>query len=386
MPGTARNGPGALIAGGGIAGLTASLALRNAGFVTRVFEAAPDFSELGVAVILGPNGMKSLRALGRGIFDAVVHQGMATRKYSTARLIDPSGSAVGLDAARADGIDLVELFGAPQVTIRRNRLQNILLDAHKGSEVHGSRRLVDFDEDAETVTARFEDGSQETGDLLIGADGINSTVRAILHGAEDSQFTGWASLRGIIPHYTLPSGYETGVQIVDGNAFVIVMPIDGGDCYVSTSWPVEENTWPHDPIVAWEGVIRRIDGWFIAEDALRAVDTSTVVPREVRDRVAIPSWSKGRATLVGDAAHAMSNNWGQGANSAMEDGVVLARCLVELPDLRAALSAYDTLRIPRTARLQKASRDLSTQRGDIGEFLAWLHSYDAATTPLPIGR
>jgi salicylate hydroxylase len=386
MPGDSRNGLGALIAGGGIGGLTASLALRNAGFTTRVFEAASDFTELGVAVILGPNGMKSLRALGRGIFGAVVEQGVATRKYSTARLIHSSGSSVGLEAGRADGVDLVDLFGAPQVTIRRNRLHNILLDAHGGKGVHSSRRLVDFDEDAGTITARFEDGSQDTGDVLIGADGINSTVRALLHGAEDSQFTGWASLRGIIPHYTLPKGFETGVQVVDGNAFVIVMPIDGGDCYLTTSWPVEENTWPHDPILAWKCVMQRVDGWFIAEDALRAVDSSTVVPREVRDRAAIPSWSKGRATLVGDAAHAMSNNWGQGANSAMEDGVILARCLAESSDLRDALNAYDTLRVPRTARLQKASRDLLTQRGDISEFLAWLHNYDAATTPLLISR
>lgn len=385
MPGISRNGPGALIAGGGIAGLTASLALRNAGFTTRVFEAAPDFSELGVAVILGPNGMKSLRALGRGTFDAVIEQGVATRKYSTARLIHSNGSSVGLEAARGEGIDLVDLFGVPQVTIRRNRLHNILLDAHEGREIHSSRRLVGFDEDAGTVTARFHDGSDETGELLIGADGINSTVRALLHGAEDSRFTGWGSLRGIIPHYTLPRGYETGVQVVDGDAFVIVMPIDGGDCYITTSWRVQENTWPRDPIVAWEGVMRRVDGWFIAEHALRAVDTSTVVPREVRDRVAIPSWSRGRATLVGDAAHAMSNNWGQGANSAMEDGVILARCLAEIPDLRAALDGYDTLRIPRTTRLQEASRDLSTQRGDISEFLAWLHSYDAATTRLLSG-
>jgi salicylate hydroxylase len=174
------------------------------------------------------------------------------------------------------------------------------------------------------------------------------------------------------------------VQIVDGDAFVIVMPIDGGDCYLTTSWPVKENTWPRDPIAAWEGVMRLVDGWFIAEDALRAVDTSSVVPREVRDTVPIPSWSKGTATLVGDAAHAMSNNWGQGANSAMEDGVILARCLAGISDVRAALSAYDTLRIPRTTRIQKASRDLSTQRGDISEFLAWLHNYDSATTPLLI--
>jgi 2-polyprenyl-6-methoxyphenol hydroxylase-like FAD-dependent oxidoreductase len=78
----------------------------------------------------------------------------------------------------------------------------------------------------------------------------------------------------------------------------------------------------------------------------------------------------------------MSNNWGQGANSAMEDGVILGRCLAEIADPRAALSAYDALRIPRTTRIQKASRDLSNQRGDIGEFLAWLHNYDAATTPV----
>src|SRR5205807_10095719 len=131
MPGIARNGPGALIAGGGIAGLTASLALRNAGFITRVFEAAPDFSALGVAVILGPNGMKSLRALGRGIFDTVVEKAVATRTYSTARLVHSSGSAVGFEAAQAYGIDLVDLFGVPQVTIRRNRLHNILLEAHE---------------------------------------------------------------------------------------------------------------------------------------------------------------------------------------------------------------------------------------------------------------
>jgi salicylate hydroxylase len=385
MPGAAQNGLGVLITGGGIGGLTASLALRNEGFATTVFEAAPDFSELGVAVILGPNGMKSLRALGRRIFEAVVEQGSPTRKYSTARLIDPSGRSVGPGAAQSDEVDLVDLFGAPQVTIRRNRLHKILLDAHEDKGVHSSRRLVGFDEAQGAVRARFADGSREAGQLLVGADGINSTVRAVLHGAEESRYTGWASIRAIIPRYRLPAGYEAGVQIVDGDAFVIVMPIDGGDCYLTTSWPVEENTWPRDPLLAWEGVIRRVDGWFIAEDALRAADASTVVAREVRDLAPIPLWSKGRVTLAGDAAHAMSNNWGQGANSAMEDGLVLARCLAEIPDVGAALNAYDTLRIPRTTRIQQASRDLSTQRGDISEFLGWLHTYDAATTPLLSG-
>lgn len=366
------------VVGGGIGGITASIALRNAGFATCVYESRTDFAELGVAVILTPNGLNALAGLGGGIVDRVLADGLAVPVNGVVKLFAPDGTAVN-DTGRPP-MDLVRRFGRPQVTIRRNVLHRILLDAHGQAGLHGASHLVGLDNFSDGVVARFRDGSAERADLLVGADGLHSAVRGVLHGQSAPRYTGWSNLRGVSSGVVLPAAHSHGLAILDGRDHVMSCPVGrDGSLYWSSAFEIASGEWPRDPRQAWEEVLSRISGWHVVEDIVKAADPTTLVPREIRDRPPLESWSAGRVTLLGDAAHPMSNFWGQGANSAIEDGVVLARYLSDTDgDIPTALAAYDGERVPRTTELVRGSASVEGHLGDHEAFLHWIYSYDAA--------
>lgn len=366
------------VIGGGIGGVTASIALRNAGFRTCVYESKADFSELGVAVIISPNGLNALHSLGRGIADAVLHQGLPVPVNGVVRLVDPDGAP--LNATGRPPIDLVARFDAPQVTIRRNVLHRLLLAAHGRAGLHSGAELVGLHDTGRGVTFAFQDGSSESADLVVGADGLHSVVRTVLHGADKPRYTGWSNLRGVSSAVALPEGYEYGVAVLAGRDHVMSCPVGrDGSLYWSSAFEIEAGAWPRDGRAAWDEVRSRISGWFGVETIVDAVDPTTLVPREIRDRPPLESWSRGGVTLLGDAAHPMSNFWGQGANSAIEDGIVLARYLADADgEIGAALPRYDAERVPRTAKLVLGSASVEHHLGDHESFLDWIYSYDAA--------
>lgn len=370
-----------LIAGGGIGGIAASIALRNVGFVTRVFESKPNFSELGVSVILSPNGLKSLAALGHGIAESVIERGYAASVHAPLRLCRPDGTLIG---ERSFG-DLEQLYGAPQVPVRRSVLHQILIDAHGSDGLDAASGVVGFLEDDGRVTVHLSSGRVATGGVLVGADGLHSTVRRVLWGAQVPRYSGWSSLRGMACDVTPPAGWEEGLAIVDGHDHVMCARVGEREYYWSAGIETGPGTWPKDPRVAHERLLRRIQGWAVVEDVVRAADPRLLVSREIRDRPPLGAWSSRRVTLLGDAAHPMTNFWGQGANSALEDAVVLARCMERGTDLTSSLVTYDAARVPRTSRLVEMSSNMDGHLGDPREFVRWTYSYDPATVELPPG-
>jgi 2-polyprenyl-6-methoxyphenol hydroxylase-like FAD-dependent oxidoreductase len=361
-----------LIIGGGIGGLAASIALQNAGLSTLVFEATPAFTALGVSVSISPNGMKSLRALGHGIVQKVESVGRPLKSNGALRLVDPEGNPVG---APSD-LDVAGKYGDPIVVIRRLKLHDYLIGAQQAGTLHANKRLTGLRDDGSHVTAIFADGTTATGDILIGADGLHSVVRKVLHGTEAPRYTGWGNLRGLANDLKPPDGYEDGIVILSDQDHVLVLPLGDGGCYISCAFKTPVDTWPRDPEAAWREVLRRCEGWYFCPEAVRSIDRETLLAREIRDHNPLESWAVGRSTLLGDAAHAMSNFWGQGANTSLEDAVVLARCFDDGQDGVSALLAYERARITRTSVLQEASARVDGHTRDNEAFVAWQYTYD----------
>jgi 2-polyprenyl-6-methoxyphenol hydroxylase-like FAD-dependent oxidoreductase len=383
---TVRDRPHVVIVGGGIGGMTASIALRNEGFRTEVFERQREFSALGVGVILCTNAIKSFGALGRGVRDAVIAGGSKITDDFLHRGHFHNDDAFALRGASNEGPTLEEEFGAPQVAIRRSQLLEILVKAHGPEGLHTGAECVAIEKNGDRVAATFADRRRVEGDVLVGADGLGSVVRAALHGDVSPEYSGWSSLRGLTPGFELPADLREGVTLAGNGTGMLAVPVveDRGIIYWSASVRVPEGSWPYDDARrARSLLLERIVDWPLLPAIVGDADPASLVAREHRDRPPLDEWGAGRVTLLGDAAHPMTNMWGQGAATATEDGVILSRCLAREPsDPEAALRRFEQLRIPRTSRIVLASHAYGDRGTNPVQFTNWLYSYDAACEPL----
>lgn len=337
----------ALVVGGGIGGLTAALALRRGGWDVAVYEQAPELKEVGSGLMVSTNAMRLLFELG---LKDIVSRG---REVTHGEMAAWSGEVLAAHSLEA----LARRCGAPSVVFHRAALHSALAEAFGGEGVHLGARLQGFEDDGHTVVARFEDGREARGDLLVGADGLKSRVRAQLHGDAPPRYAGypcWRGLTGTFSHPNLPVGilretqgrgarfgvcYYTESRVywwatVNGPAG---QPVPGGD----KAYLLEAFRTAHAPIPQ-----------LIAE-----TEEADLLRTDLYDRPPLKgAWGRGRVTLLGDAAHPMLPNLGQGACSAIEDGYVLARTLEAASDVELGLRAYEERRKERTARLQSQSR------------------------------
>jgi salicylate hydroxylase len=247
--------------------------------------------------------------------------------------------------------------------IHRADLHRILLDAVKAAAPDAitlNARVTGFEQDASGVTVTCEDGTRIRGDALIGADGVHSRIRNVLFGEMPARFTGLLAWRGLIPMERLPERLrrQVGTNWVGPGGHVVHYPLRGGALmnFVGTAerddWRVE--SWTERGTT--DEALNDFRGW--NEDVqtlIRNIEAPfkwALLGREPLER-----WTVGRVTLLGDAAHPTLPMMAQGANMAIEDGVVLARCLGAHDDVPAALQAYEAARRERTARLVRAAND-----------------------------
>ncbi|BFU46532.1 FAD-dependent oxidoreductase [Krasilnikovia sp. MM14-A1004] len=358
----------ALIIGGGIAGPVTAIALRRAGIAATVYEAHDSRADgIGGALMLAPNGLAALRVIGAAA--TVEPVGLPTP-----RMIMETGTGKRLGTFE-------DLPGVPTSrTFARPDLYAALLDVAVAAGVHVEygKRLTGFDSTADGVLARFADGTTAAADVLVGADGIRSTVRSLLDPAAPQPRSvrllglgGWVDGTGLpgtggAMHLAFGRRAFFGYQVEDdGRA--------GWFANLPSPEPVTAAEARRTPEAEW---LRRLRAVY-ADDTLPALALLDRVPEgglvnvgTMQDMPPVPVWHRGRAVLVGDAAHATSPSSGQGASLAIESAVELARCLRDLPVARA-FAAYEALRRHRVEKIIKRTARVNSDKapGPVGRLI-----------------
>ena len=310
------------IIGGGIGGLTAANALSRAGIETAVYEAAAELREIGAGVALHPNAMKVLRAL--GVEDGVRavagrSQWQVMRNWKTGRMI-----------GRTSREQQAASFGIPGATVHRADLLDVLAGALPAGLVTLGKRCVQVRPDGDVAVARFADGSEIEADIIVGADGIHSPVRACLFGPDDPRFTGKICYRSVVPTGAVRGERPStdGAQWLGPHGTIVLYPMRG-EALINVVCHYDDASYRHESWIAEcgrEEVLERYAGWH--ESLLRLFAAAgTWYKWALYDRDPIPRWTRGRVTVLGDAAHPMLPYLGQGACQAIEDGAVLATAL-----------------------------------------------------------
>jgi 2-polyprenyl-6-methoxyphenol hydroxylase-like FAD-dependent oxidoreductase len=334
----------ALIIGAGIGGLTTALALKQKGIDVDVYERSAVLTDVGAGISLWPNALKALYQLGlRPALDAL--------------------SFVSVDGAvrRADGTVLsrttseqfILRLGLPVMVFHRAELLEVLVDAARSIPIHLGHECHDVTQDAGGVTVRFATGTSASGDVLIGADGVRSVVRERLGVPGALRYSGYTAWRGIAPFETM--GLMAGETLGCGQRFGLAS-IHGNRVY----WYATDNL-PEGARETPAEAKARLTGLFATwhrpiPELIRATEAASILRNDICDRDPVDRWGSGRITLLGDAAHPMTPNLGQGACQAIEDALVLAHHLSCGSAIESSLRSYESERIPRTRSVVTASR------------------------------
>lgn len=347
--------PDVLIAGAGLGGLTAALCLARAGFAVTVAEQADALREVGAGIQISANAVKVLRAL--DLEDGLNRVGVRPvaregRDWATGAVLQRIPLGPGY----------AEKFGAAYYHVHRADLLALLTEAvaaEPGISLRLNSQVTALEQRADAVTVGFSDGSNLTADVLIGADGIRSAVRTALYGPDSPRFTGNVAFRATIPVDRLPDGLiePMGYSFQGPRHHFVIYLLRGGtlvNCVAvceQDDWRVESWTEPGD----LDEFRAEFAGWH--ETIQTLIDTIDHCYKwALYDRDPLPQWSRGRVSLLGDAAHPMLPYMAQGACMAVEDGYVLARCLAREADPVAALADYEARRRPRCSEVQLSAR------------------------------
>jgi salicylate hydroxylase len=379
------------IVGGGLAGLAAANALKTLGIKAEVFEAAPALGEIGAAVNTSPQAVKALRAIGVGEqVAAVAHlsPGIYTRNMQTGEFLEFN-----------DRGKLAERFGAPYYTFHRADLLNALARGLDHSAIHLDHRLTGVEERGDRVILSFAGGNKVEAEYVIGADGVRSVIRYVLYGSDNPTYTGQMVWRALLngsdvpPEVLEPKGHTQWVgpgchfiaYYIRQGRHVNIVTQEDTDKWVEEGWSTRGD--PDEMRLSFPNPEPRLKKLLslVTECSKWGLFT----------RPLTQNWGRGRIQLIGDAAHAMLPNAGQGACQAFEDAYVLGRWLDACPDPVEAFAGFRRIRIPRVHGVQRLSlsnarfkhmRDataqkesIATGKGSVHGNAEWVWGYDPTT-------
>jgi salicylate hydroxylase len=381
------------IIGAGLGGLTCALALARAGMAVTVYEQAPELAEAGAGITLSPNASRIFIHL--GMEDGLRRLGVVPPLQLTQNLRDGS---VLVTRERGDAVEAQ--YGAPYIHLHRADLHALLAEAVEAAApgtVRLGKQLSRIVAAADGAELHFADGSTASAAVAIGADGVKSLVRDHLFPTAPPQFTGQVAWRGVLDVTDLPPEVRAlppGIWIGERRLFMRY-PMRGG-ALINYAAFVHLEGWEQE---GWAipSTIDELAGHYADAEPhllcmIRATPPDKLFKWALHARDPLDSWIAGPVTLLGDAAHAMLPFMGQGAGTAIEDGMVLARCLVAFPKVEA-LRRYEAARRDRTTMVQTQSRLLGLQfqgkdpasfgKGPIlNEDSLGLFAYDAVTCPI----
>jgi salicylate hydroxylase len=391
------------IVGAGIGGLTAALALQQRGFKVQVYEQAPQLAELGAGVQISPNGTRVFSSLGLGRqIEAIASEplGKRVRLWNTGQ----TWNLFDLGAVSRDR------YGFPYLTMHRGDMHRVLVDAVRAADADAIRldtRITGLQQDESGVVLSTDTGPCPKADVVVGADGVHSRVRHALFGDDSPRFSGIIAWRGVVETKSLPEHLRQpyGFNWVGPGAHVIHYPMRS-NTLINFVGAVERQGWE---VESWsqrgrtEDCLNDFAGWNDdVQQLIKAIDVPYKWALMVRDPM--QQWTRGRVTLLGDACHPTLPFLAQGAVMALEDGVVLARCLeAERDDPQAGMRRYERARQERTARIVEGSAgnakrfhnpalansegaaayvDREWTEARVKERYEWLFEYTADTVPI----
>ncbi len=369
------------IAGGGVGGLAAAIALKQQGHQVTVFEQAPGFSRVGADINLTPNVVRAIDGLGAG---ATIRRLGARPTFRISRDWD-----TGQETSRLGMGDVAEQqYGAPQITIHRADILAALAEQLPIEPIQFGKRLKTLAQSETGVTLQFEDGSTAGFDVVVGADGIHSRVRSALFGEEYPRFTGVVSFRSVVPTERVKNVPEieafTKWWGPNPQSQIVTFPLNQGkETFIFAT--TGQDSWTEE---SWTsaGDVQELRSFYkdFHPDARALLDAcDSTLKSALYEREPLPQWSVGTVTLLGDACHPMLPFMAQGAGMAIEDAVVLGRCLAGVTDraqAARALQAYEETRKERTAKIQIGSRGNQWMKGQGNA--DWVYGYDAWNVPL----
>lgn len=360
-----------LVVGGGIGGLTAAHALRSAGFAVTLVEKAPAFAPVGAGIILAANAASILEAL--GIAPESVGKPMAGLHLQTA-------SGAMLHAAEMDS--LPQRY-ATSFALHRADLHALLLAGLEDVPMHMGTTVTAVEAYPDGVSVALSDGSQATWDLVLGADGIHSRVRALLYGTDEPAlaYSGYSCWRFVCPN----PGIDAASEVWGRGQRVGLVPLTRERLYVFLVMNAPRGTvqprWPDALCQAYAGFPEPV------QQVLRAAQQSNaeVVHHDLFD-LARHVWGNERIWLLGDAAHAVLPNLGQGAAMAIEDAFALASALCQGADFRQAHAGYVSVRSLRVRRVWKQSRLIGSVAQWQNPVASWFRNELVRMTPVCASR
>ncbi len=339
----------ALVIGAGIGGLSAAVALKNAGIACDVFEAVKEIKPVGAAISIWPNGVKCMNHLGMGGIIETYGGPMRTMAYRDYRQ--------GETLTQFSLAPLVERVGGRPCPVSRAELQREMLNYWGRDNVQFGKRVSGVEENADGVTAWFTDGSTAHGDFLIAADGSHSALRPYVLGyTPQRRYAGYVNWNGLVPVDESIAPAEQWTTFVGEGKRVSLMPVSDGRFYFFFDVPLPAGL-AEDRTTLRDDLTRYFSGWAPPVQRLIAsLDPQTTNRIEIHDIEPFDKLVRGKVALLGDAGHSTTPDIGQGGCAAMEDAVVLGEIFREQTHIESALREYEAQRCDRVRDLVLKAR------------------------------